>query len=280
MRIDLHSHSRASDGLLTPKELALRAEVMQISHLALTDHDTTAGLSEARASVKGPLQIINGVEISTAWHSFEIHVVGLGFDLEQPMLQAGLQEQRLKRDERAQEIGRRLARKGIEGVYERALQLADGSAVTRAHIARVLLERKLVETFPKVFDKYLTRGNPGYVPNQWMSMAAAIDLIQQAGGLAVLAHPTHYQLSNKWLRKLVAEFAEAGGRGIEIGVPQQKRDQKLWLAKLANEHQLLASVGSDFHGPSPWRELGKDLALPECSEPIFEALGIEAMCNS
>lgn len=274
MQVDLHTHTRSSDGSLTPAELVMRAENFQLSHLAITDHDTTSGLDEAHKAAGNRLTIINGVEISTGWHSFDIHIVGLGFNLIDDGLQAGLVEQRLKRDLRAREMGVRLASNGIDGVYARAVELADGASVTRAHVARVLLERNLASSFPKVFDKYLSKGNKGYVPNQWMNIAEAIVLIHQAGGVAVLAHPTHYQLSNKWLRKLVAEFALAGGDAIEIGMPQLKPDLRKWLAQLAAEHQLLASVGSDFHAPSPWRDLGKDLGLPEGCQSLFERLGI------
>jgi predicted metal-dependent phosphoesterase TrpH len=274
MRVDLHTHSRASDGSLTPQELILRAQVKQITHLALTDHDTTAGLADARVAAGDRLMLINGVEISTGWHSFDIHIVGLGFDIDNAPLQEALSVQREKREERGREMGSRLARKGIEGVYERARELAADAAVTRAHMARVLVERQLVSTFPKVFDKYLSRGNLGYVPNQWMTIEEAVALLQGAGGLAVLAHPTHYQLSNKWLRKLIDEFAAAGGDALEIGMPQVKREHRLWLADLAEKHQLLGSVGSDFHAPSPWRELGKDLDVPDHCRLIFERLGI------
>lgn len=271
MRIDLHCHTLASDGALSAEELVLRAENFQLEYLAITDHDTVASLESAQRAANR-VKIINGVEISTGWHSFDIHIVGLGFDRENPILLEALAEQREKREERAQEISRRLEKCGLAPVYEAAVEMAQGGAVTRWHIANVLVERRDVETFPRVFQKYMTRGKPGYVPNQWMSIEEAVALIHQAGGVAVLAHPLSYQLSNKWIRRLVSEFATVGGDAVEIGMPQMKPDHQKWLVELALNHQLKASVGSDFHRPNPWRELGRYLALPEQVSPIWEQL--------
>ncbi|MGY5452963.1 RNase RNM [Agarivorans sp. MS3-6] len=269
MRFDLHCHTTASDGGLSPKEIVMRAENMQVDVLAITDHDTTAGVAEAQANAKH-LQIIAGTEISTAWHAFDIHVVGLNLDTSHQGLQDNLLQQRDKREIRALEMSRRLDKVGIVDVYTQAKQLAGSAPLTRSHFAKVLIERGVAANFNKVFDKYLSRGNTGYVPNNWMSIGEAVAVIQQAGGVAVLAHPTHYELSNKWVRKLIAEFAEAGGDGIEIAMPQISKDQLSWLADLAEQHQLSASQGSDFHHPSPWRELGRGLHLPEKCQPIWQ----------
>ncbi|GDY28240.1 RNase RNM [Agarivorans sp. Toyoura001] len=268
MRFDLHCHTTASDGGLTPTEIVMRAENMQVDVLAITDHDTTDGVAEAKASAKH-LQIIAGTEISTAWHAFDIHVVGLNLDTSNSLLQQHLLEQRDKREIRAKEMSRRLEKAGIDGVYSEAKRLAGTAPITRSHFAKVLIERGIASSFNKVFDKYLSRGNTGYVPNNWMSIAEAVAVIHQAGGVAVLAHPTHYDLSNKWIRKLVAEFADAGGDGMEIAMPQISKDQLKWLAELAEQHGLSASQGSDFHHPSPWRELGRGLHLPEKCQPIW-----------
>ena len=268
MRFDLHCHTTASDGGLSPKELVMRAENMQVDVLAITDHDTTAGIEQAQASAKH-LQVIPGTEISCAWHAFDIHVVGLNLDIAHQGLQQQLSLQREKRELRAQEMGRRLAKAGIDGVYQQAKQLAGSAPITRSHFANVLVERGLATSFNKVFDKYLSRGNIGYVPNNWMNIGEAIETIHQAKGFAVLAHPTHYDLSNKWIRKLVSEFAELGGDAIEVAMPQMSKDQQQWLASLAQQHQLCASQGSDFHHPSTWRELGRGLQLPDQCQPIW-----------
>ncbi|BEU03831.1 phosphatase [Agarivorans sp. OAG1] len=269
MRFDLHCHTTASDGGLSPTEIVMRAENMQVDVLAITDHDTTAGIAEAKANAKH-VQIITGTEISTAWHAFDIHIVGLNIDVTSTELQRHLAEQRDKREVRAQEMNLRLAKAGIHDVYSDAKQLAGNAPITRSHFAKVLVERGIAANFNKVFDKYLSRGNTGYVPNNWMSMGDAIEIIHQAGGVAVLAHPTHYDLSNKWVRKLLAEFAELGGDGVEVAMPQMSKDQLLWLADLAEQNGLRASQGSDFHHPSPWRELGRGLQLPEKCQAIWQ----------
>ncbi|WP_432453816.1 MULTISPECIES: RNase RNM [unclassified Agarivorans] len=268
MRFDLHSHTTASDGGLTPEELVMRAENMQVEMLAITDHDTTDGIAAAQAQAKH-LELIAGTEISTAWHAFDIHIVGLNIDITNPVLQQQLLVQREKREIRAIEMGKRLAKAGIEQVYEQAKVLSGKAPITRSHFARVLVERGLASNFNKVFDKYLRRGNIGYVPNNWMSIAEAVQLIHQAGGVAVLAHPTHYDLSNKWIRKLIAEFADVEGDGIEVAMPQMSKDQMAWLADLAEQHHLSSSQGSDFHHPSTWRELARGLHLPEKCQPIW-----------
>jgi predicted metal-dependent phosphoesterase TrpH len=269
MRFDLHCHTTASDGGLSPTEIVMRAENMQVDVLAITDHDTTAGIAEAQACAKH-LQIITGTEISTAWHAFDIHIVGLNLDIAHQGLQEQLLEQRDKREVRAKEMSRRLAKAGIDNVYADAKQIAGSAPITRSHFAKVLVERGIAANFNKVFDKYLSRGNTGYVPNNWMSMGDAIDIIHQAGGVAVLAHPTHYDLSNKWVRKLLAEFAELGGDGVEVAMPQMSKDQLQWIAELAEQNGLAASQGSDFHHPSPWRELGRGLQLPEKCQAIWQ----------
>jgi len=163
MRFDLHCHTTASDGGLSPKELVMRAENMQVDVLAITDHDTTAGIEQAQASAKH-LQVIPGTEISCAWHAFDIHVVGLNLDIAHQGLQQQLSLQREKRELRAQEMGRRLAKAGIDGVYQQAKQLAGSAPITRSHFANVLVERGLATSFNKVFDKYLSRGNTAMYP--------------------------------------------------------------------------------------------------------------------
>lgn len=279
MRIDLHCHTTISDGELTPDELVIRAENHQLDYLAITDHDSTDALVQAKAKAKvNRLFVINGVEISTNWEGFDIHIVGLNFQLTDPRLQQALVIQRQKRDTRAQEISRRLTKKGLEPVYDRAHELARNGCITRAHIAQVILERGIVDRFDKVFQKFLGRGKPGYVSNQWMLMEQAVQLIHQAGGVAVLAHPLQYQLSNKWLRRLVGEFADARGDALEIGVPQIKPDHQRWLSSLAIEHCLAGSVGSDFHRPARWRELGRYQPLPENVTPIWEKFSLEMSC--
>ena len=181
MLIDLHSHSKASDGQLTAKELVERAANRQVDILALTDHDTVDGLILARQTIAEQnltLTLINGIEVTTNWLNHEIHVVGLNIDPEHPALTSLIEAQKLKREARAIEMGRRLEKAKIPGVYEAAKKLAGDGAITRAHFARYLVEIGIAPTFPKVFDKYLSRGHTGYVPHDWVAIEEAIRILK------------------------------------------------------------------------------------------------------
>lgn len=272
MKIDLHSHTHYSDGLLSPKELIDRAHNMQVNVLAITDHDTVDGIQEAmdyQSSQKRSMQILSGVEISTSWHNFDIHILGLHVDHNDPQFLARLEQQSKERDRRAQQMSDKLAKVGIDNVFEQAKTLAGKGQITRAHFARVLVERRAVKDFDTVFKKYLGKGKKAHVKPQWIDMAEAIMWIQDAGGKAVLAHPGHYDMTTKWLKRLVEEYADAGGDGMEVIHSHLTPERKKLLADIAAEHNLQASSGSDFHYPNRWTELGKNLSLPEQLVPIW-----------
>ncbi|WP_341501343.1 PHP domain-containing protein [Gallaecimonas sp. GXIMD4217] len=273
MITDLHSHTVFSDGKLTPQALIDRAIERRVSRLAITDHDTTDALAVARAHIHDnelPLELVPGVEISCQWGAKEVHVVGLWVDEDCQALMALLAQQKQRREERAVEIGRRLEKAKIPDALAGARRHAGTAAITRAHFAQYLVELGKASTVGAVFKKYLSRGNTGYVPPNWVPLAEAIAVIHRAGGKAVLAHPGRYQLSGKWLRKLVAEFAEAGGDAMEVAQCQQPQNERRFLADLAAEHHLKASQGSDFHFPSPFAELGRNLYLPAGALPVWE----------
>ncbi|MDU6410870.1 MAG: PHP domain-containing protein [Yersiniaceae bacterium] len=269
---DLHSHTTASDGLLTPAALVARAVEMRVGVLAITDHDSVDGLAaaaEAIAAQQLPLRLVNGVEISTLWENHEIHIVGLNIDPQHPMMQALLAQQRDYRRQRAEEMARRLEKAHIPGALEGALRLADGGAVTRGHFARYLIEAGKAENVAQVFKKYLAKGKTGYVPPQWCTIEQAIDVIHQSGGQAVVAHPGRYDLSAKWLKRLLTFFAEHGGDAMEVAQCQQAPNERTQLAQYAQQFRLLASQGSDFHQPCSWIELGRKLWLPGGVEPVW-----------
>ncbi|KXI29775.1 PHP domain-containing protein [Paraglaciecola hydrolytica] len=272
MKIDLHSHTHYSDGHLSPKELIDRAHNMQVDVLAITDHDTIDGIAEAQAYQAGQkrkLHILPGVEISTSWHNFDIHILGLHVDHHDPIFLQRLAAQSAERDRRAQQISDKLAKVGINDVFADAKTMAGVGQVTRAHFARVLLARQLVNDMEAAFKKYLGKGKKAHVSPQWISIDEAISWIHDAGGKAVLAHPGHYDLSTKWLKRLVAEFSLAGGDGMEVIHSHLSPEKKKLLADLASQHQLMASSGSDFHYPNRWTELGKNLTLPSQLVPIW-----------
>lgn len=260
MKIDLHSHTTFSDGQLTPTELVQRAQTMQVDVLAITDHDTVAGLEEAHLAQQQHnrvMHIIDGVEISTLWHSFDIHIVGLGVDKNDDRFLAFLTEQAKRREARAVKIAEKLSMCGFEGVLEKAQRLAAGGQLTRAHFARVLVSDYGVHSMDAVFKKFLGKGKRAAVKAQWPSIEAAVAAIQNANGQAVLAHPAHYDMTTKWLRRLVAEFKQWGGDAIEAAPAAIGKQKETLIYELARANALKLSTGSDFHFPSRWRELGR-----------------------
>ncbi|WP_462171861.1 RNase RNM [Pseudoalteromonas xiamenensis] len=272
-KYDLHSHTHFSDGRLTVSELLYRAVERNVDVLAITDHDSVQAISEANRLIDEkqlPLSLVSGVEISTKWHSFEIHVVGLDINIASSALVDLLDSQTQKREARAIEIGNRLAKAGYLDVYSDAKSLAEQGQITRAHFAQVLVNRGVAKNLQGVFNKFLTRGNTGYVPSEWCTIADAVSAIKSSGGIAVLAHPGRYKMSNKWLRKLLDEFSNAGGRAIEVALPQQAPCERQFLGQLCQEYGLLGSQGSDFHYPTPWSDLGKNLYLPKDCQGVWQ----------
>ena len=270
---DLHSHTTASDGCLTPEALVLRAVEMRVGTLAITDHDTTAAIAPAREEISRSglaLNLIPGVEISTVWENHEIHIVGLNIDITHPLMCEFLAQQTERRNQRAQLIAERLEKAQIPGALEGARRLAQGGAVTRGHFARFLVGCGKASSMADVFKKYLARGKTGYVPPQWCTIKQAIDVIHHSGGKAVLAHPGRYNLSAKWLKRLLAHFAENGGEAMEVAQCQQAPNERAQLATYARQYGLLGSQGSDFHQPCAWIELGRKLWLPAGVEPVWQ----------
>lgn len=270
---DLHSHTTASDGCLTPEALVHRAVEMRVGTLAITDHDTTAAIAPAREEISRSglaLNLIPGVEISTVWENHEIHIVGLNIDITHPLMCEFLAQQTERRNQRAQLIAERLEKAQIPGALEGAQRLAQGGAVTRGHFARFLVECGKASSMADVFKKYLARGKTGYVPPHWCTIEQSIDVIHHSGGKAVLAHPGRYNLSAKWLKRLVAHFAEHHGDAMEVAQCQQSPNERTQLATLARQHHLWASQGSDFHQPCPWIELGRKLWLPAGVEGVWQ----------
>jgi hypothetical protein len=268
---DLHTHSTASDGAYAPAELVRQAHAAGVTHLALSDHDCTDGLAEAMAeALLCGLRLIPAVEISTTWHNKTVHVVGLNIAPNCPDLQAGLAGLQALRVKRAEEMGRRLAKAGIPGGFEAAQALAGAGMITRTHFAQFLAGQGLAGSAREVFDHYLVRGKPGYVPTDWAGLEEAVGWIKAAGGVAVVAHPQRYKLSGSWLGRLLREFKEAGGEALEVIAGSGGPGDIQSSAAAARRHGLLASVGSDFHSPeNAWLKLGRLPALPADLTPVW-----------
>ncbi|KAA9001838.1 PHP domain-containing protein [Affinibrenneria salicis] len=270
---DLHSHTVASDGQLTPEQLVMRAVEMRVGVLAITDHDSTDGLAAAHQAIAErqlPLRLIDGVELSTLWENHEIHIVGLGLSIAHPALRELLRQQAQRRMQRAQEIALRLEKAHIPDALAGAQRLAGNGVVTRGHFARYLIECGVADNMNQVFKKYLARGKTGYATPQWCTIEQAVEVIRLAGGVSVLAHPGRYDLSTKWLKRLLAHFAACGGDAMEVAQCQQAPDERSTLARYAGDYQLMASQGSDFHQPCAWIELGRKLWLPAACRPVWQ----------
>ncbi|MEZ5619518.1 MAG: 3',5'-nucleoside bisphosphate phosphatase [Rhodocyclaceae bacterium] len=276
MKVDLHCHSNVSDGLLPPAEVSRRAADNGVELLALTDHDDVAGLAEARAAAEARgLRFLDGSEISVSWRDdASFHIVGLGIDPANGMLLEGLKSIRDGRDGRAHRIADELEKCGIHGAYEGAARYAEkASIISRAHFARFLVERRIAADVKSVFDYYLAKGKPGYVPHEWATAEEALGWIADAGGVAVLAHPLRYRVSRDELRVFLGAFKDLGGQGIEVACGAHTAEEVKECARLARHFGLKASVASDFHGPGEsYADLGKAPPLPDDLVPIWNEL--------
>ena len=270
-QFDLHTHSTASDGSLTPEALVSRAKQQGVTHLALTDHDGTEGIRQAmKEALSQDLVLIPGVEISVSWHGATVHIVGLQIDIDNAALQEGLSALRDYRRQRAIDIATRLEKAGIPGAYEGASQYASETMMGRVHFARFLVEKGYAKDMKDVFKRFLVRNKPGYVSGNWASLEETVNWINAAGGQAVIAHPARYKMTATKRRKLVAEFKDLGGAGIEVASGSQHPEEVRTMARLATEFDLLASAGSDFHSPdNSYTELGKMTDLPPNVTPIW-----------
>lgn len=274
---DLHTHSTASDGTLAPRELIARAAGQGVEVLALTDHDTLAGLEAAAAAAEQyGIRLVPGVEVSVTWGGRTVHIVGLDVDASCVELRDGLASLLDYRAERAAEIARRLEQAGWPGALEGARALAAGELVGRTHFARFLVARGAAKDVRSVFKHFLVSGKPGHVPGRWTTLEEAVRWIRAAGGQAVIAHPARYGFTRAKMRRFIEAFIASGGRGIEVVSGSHSRDDYFTFARWAREYGLLASAGSDYHGPeNPWIELGRLPALPEGCRPIWNQLRLD-----
>jgi predicted metal-dependent phosphoesterase TrpH len=261
--IDFHSHTTASDGALSPRELIDRALAANLSLFAITDHDTMAGYraaAEYYTHNPGEMRLIPGVEFSCRWSGTTIHMVGLGVDELHPAMEQGLSLLARARVERGKKIGDRLAAKGFSGAYAGASEKAGESQLGRPHFAAWMIEQGHVRDFNQAFDKYLGQGKIGDVKAFWPELAEVTEWIVASGGVAVIAHPLKYRFTRMKLRRMVSDFKAAGGLGIEVLNGRQTPDQTSQLKRLALEFELEISGGSDFHRDSTYSpKLGVEL---------------------
>ena len=275
LNADLHCHSVVSDGTLTPEALAARAARNGVQLWALTDHDEIGGQARAAAAAQAQgIKYLTGVEISITFIGKTVHIVGLGFDAEDARLKEGLVQTRGGRGQRAHEMSDGLAKVGIKGAYEGALTYAGNhDLISRTHFARYLVETGVCRDTNEVFRKYLTEGKPGFVEHRWASLKDAVTWINQAGGVAVVAHPARYKFSANEEYALFTEFKNHGGQGVEVVTGSHSPAEYLTYADSAREFELAASRGSDFHSPDESHtDLGTLPLLPSGLTPVWELL--------
>jgi predicted metal-dependent phosphoesterase TrpH len=275
LNADLHCHSVVSDGTLTPEQLAARAKANGVELWALTDHDEVGGQDRAFAAAQANgMKYLTGVEISITFANKTVHIVGLGFDAHDEQLKQGLRQTRGGRGERAKEMSDGLEKVGIHGGYEGALKYAGNhELISRTHFARFLVESGVCQDTHEVFRRFLTEGNPGFVPHRWATLKDAVQWIVQAKGMAVIAHPARYGFTPNEEFALFTEFKNHGGQGVEVVTGSHTPAEYVTYAEMAKEFDLFASRGSDFHSPDESRiDLGTLPWLPGQLTPVWEAL--------
>ena len=272
--VDFHTHSHFSDGVLAPAALVDRARTRNVGTLALTDHDTTAGLEEARAACAlSGIRFVPGVELSACWRGQTIHIVGLQVDESHDGFSSHLTAVLQRRQARLREIGERLEKRARLPGRELAETASKATAPTRLHLARLLVERGHARDTQEAFDRWLNRDKAGHVPAEWPALSAAMAVLRDSGAIAVLAHPHRYRLSAGQLRELTAAFVQEGGAALEASMAGMSPNDADRIASLCRRFKLHASMGSDFHDPSvPWNPLGRWLKLPAGLEPVTNCL--------
>ena len=272
MLADLHCHTTASDGGLPAITLVDRAIERGVELLSITDHDTLDGYLAAKqhAQARG-LSLVSGIELSSTWAKLNVHVVGLQVDVQSPQLLEAVAKQKVARQQRARMIGQRLEKKGCANAYEGALQIAGDSQIGRPHFAQFLVAEGYVSSIRQAFKKYLGAGKPGDVKAIWPEMQQVVRWIVDSGGIPVLAHPLHYKLTATKLRAMISDFKAAGGLAIEVVSGVLPNDKVKYVAQLAEQFDLHASCGSDFHHPdSLWSDIGKMSDLPKHLTPVWD----------
>ena len=274
MKADLHNHSYYSDGVLSPSELVKLSSKARCDLFSLTDHDTTEGVLEAQLeSDKLGVKFINGVEISAFWRNSAIHIVGLGIDIDNDELQTGLEFNQTLRKERAKKIALGLLRSGIKDALEKAQMISGGHMLTRTHFAQMLINEGYCNDMKSVFRRYLTGRKPGGVRVEWKDFKEVIKWVQTSGGRALIAHPFRYRMAHTKIKNMLIDFKEANGDGFEV-VNANSSDAEILLGnKWSEEYNLLASIGSDFHGwPNQRVQIGNLADLPNNSRAIWSYL--------
>jgi len=272
MIIDLHNHSYYSDGVLSPTEVVRLAKQQECDIFALTDHDTVDGLNESKTEAERlGMEFIPGVEVSAMWSNMTIHILGLGIDADNKALQAGLKQHQNFRELRAEKMARGLGGAGVMGAYEKTKILAKTGMITRTHFAQMLIQEGVCKDMKSVFKRFLTGKKPGGVGGKWAEFDKVIDWIHTAGGMAVLAHPLRYRMTNTKVKHMMTDLAVNGCDGVEVVTGSSSTDEITLISQWASELGLLESSGSDYHGwPNQRVQIGYLQDLPNIDRAIWK----------
>ncbi|MCX8126949.1 MAG: PHP domain-containing protein [Dehalococcoidia bacterium] len=273
MKVDLHTHTTASDGKLTPEQLVISAVRLGINILGISDHDTVAGIPMALETAKAypSITVVPAVEINCDVSGGELHVLGYFIDYHSRRLNSELERLRTSRCERGAKMVAKLQALGMNIKWERVQEIAGTGSIGRPHVAQALLEAGYVSSFRDAFDRYIGRNGPAYVEREKITPAGAVKLVLEAGGLPVLAHPADIPELNKFIEQLKV----AGLVGIEAYYNGYKPEVIHDLVSLASSHRLIITGGSDYHGSG--NEAGGELGQPEipekCARDLFALAG-------
>lgn len=264
-RIDLHTHSTASDGKLTPAELVNLAHEEHLDMLALTDHDTIAGVKIAQqAAEQLGIKLIPGCELSVAWNKIPLHMVALGFNTDCFVIQHWTKRNQDVRLQRGRQIADLLCKKGLPDLYNKAIEEAGESQLGRPHFAKVMVREGIVKDMNRAFDQYLGNKRIGQIRDVWPQLEEIMPDLKASGCELVLAHPKRYPLTVTKLKSVLTDFKRYGGTGIEVASGNERPDHVRFLERLSRDYELKASVGSDFHGPfGPWTQVGRFTQIHE-----------------
>ena len=274
MKADLHNHSYYSDGVLSPTEVVKLASKAECDLFSLTDHDTTNGIVEAQLEAdKLNLNLINGVEISALWRNMAIHILGLGIDINNDILQTGLEHNQKLRKERAEKIALGLWRSGIKDALEKTQSFSKTDMLTRTHFAQMLISEGYCKDMKSVFRRYLTGKKPGGVRVEWEDFDEIVHWIHSAGGKALIAHPFRYRMTHTKIKAMLNDFKCVLGDGIEV-VTGTSSDEEIQLGnQWAGQYNLLTTCGSDFHGwPNQRVRIGNLRDLPDPEKAVWRYL--------
>jgi len=274
-KFDFHFHSDYSDGACSVEELAKMIADQALDYVALTDHDTVAGVAPLAACVPEGVTVISGVEVSSRWRKYDLHIVGLGMSLADDGFNELLASQEERRDYRNERIARKLEsllRLEVD-VLALAREKAGDGQLCRPHFAQVVVDLGYANNTSEAFKRWLGNGKPAALSVQWPEYDEVIDIISNAGGIAVIAHPFQYRMTRTKLNELMQDFAEAGGHAIEIATPDIKPDQIRSIIDRSAKLGLVASGGSDYHS-SEWggRALGYFRELPDDTPTVMDLL--------